>query len=354
LTTQAKGVISRHEIEKAAAEFPKKKIGVFGDHCLDRYMVGRMEAISRDAPVPIVRLYEDRYSPGGGGNVAMNAAALGAQVFALGAVGDDLTAEILRRCYRAAGISDDFLITCPGRSTIAFNKLYATASHGRPQQVARFDRENTIPLPDDAEDKVIEAMERLAPELDAVLICDYEEVPGTAGASPRALRRLLDLARQHGIVLAADSRMRIGALGPVDIAKPNDLEAAAAAGMADFGHRGDIPENVVLEAGRRLLDQAGIRHVVLTRGEHGMLVFERGGRVTAVPTIPPQGQIDVTGAGDTALAALALGFAAGLPIARCAGLANLAAHVTIHKLNTTGTATPQELLDAYDRTASLW
>ena len=320
---------------------------MYGDHCLDRYMVGRMEVISRDAPVPIVRLYEDRYTPGGGGNVAMNLRALGAQVVALGAVGDDNTSEILRRCYDEAGIETEFLHACPGRHAIAFNKLYAKSSHGSPQQVARFDQENADPLPRESEEQIRALMDRVTPGLDAVVICDYEEVAGTGGVTPAVLEHLRRLAAEHGVVLSADSRMRIESLAPVDIVAPNDLEAAAAARLVDLDHRGEITEDMVLAAGRKLTHEAGIRYVIITRGEKGMTVFQRDADPETVAA-PPAGEIDVTGAGDAALAALTLGHVSGLPIRQCAELANLAAHVTIHKLNTTGTASPEELAEALE------
>ena len=342
--------LTRDELQAALAKFPQKRIGVYGDHCLDRYMVGRMDAISRDAPVPIVRLYSDRYAPGGGGNVAANARALGADVYALGAIGGDVSSDILRACYAQAGINHEFLLSCPGRHVVAFNKVYAASSHGDPQQVARFDQENTTPLPEEAEAQVKQLMTRVVPELDAVLICDYEEVAGTGAVTCGALAHLGSLARKHGVLLAADSRMRVHQLGPVDIAVPNDLEAAAAVGLVESGHRGEISEEMVVTAGKTLPRDTGVRHLIITRGEQGMTVFDQDSGVTNVPARPAPPPIDVTGAGDTVLAAVALACVAGLPIAACAQLANAAAYVTIHKLNATGSVTPAELLQVFDGT----
>ena len=339
---------TRHELIEVLDKLPQAKVGVYGDHCLDRYMVGRMEAISRDAPVPIVRLHEDTYSPGGGGNVAMNLRVLGARVFALGAVGNDVSAEILRARYERAGIDDDFLCGVRDRFTITFSKLYASAVHGNPQQVARFDRENNAPLIADAEDQVKQAMDRIVPQLDAVMICDYEEVPQTGGVTAKVLARLHDLAREHRVILAADSRMRIGRIGPVDIAMPNDLEAAAASGLLGVDHRGEIGDELVEQAAAKLSRRTGIHHLVITRGERGMTVFEAGNKLADVTAPAAKAEIDVTGAGDTALAALLLAHLSGFHILKAAALANLAAHVTIHKLNTTGTVTAAELLNAYD------
>ena len=334
-------------LEAAVSTFASKRVGVYGDHCLDRYMVGRMEAISRDAPVPIVRLHEDRYTPGGGGNVAMNARALGAEVYALGAIGNDVSGETLCGCYRDAGIHETLLVKCAGRRVIAFNKLYAAAEHGWTQQVARFDQENHAPLSPEAERQVMQRMSEVVPGLDAVLICDYEEVPDTGGVTRDALAHLRALAQDHDVLLAADSRMRIGALGALDIAVPNDLEAAIAAGLVAPGFRGDVTDPMVQDAGTRLSARTGIRWLAITRGAKGMTVFQRDAEPVHVPTRPPVGDIDVTGAGDTVLAAVALASSAGLPIEQACGLANLAAWVTIHKLNTTGTCSPEELLRAF-------
>jgi rfaE bifunctional protein kinase chain/domain len=323
-------------------------VAVYGDHCLDRYMVGRMEAISREAPVPIVRLDEDRYSPGGGGNVAMNVRALGAEVHALGVIGDDVSGDILRRCYREAGINDELLLSCAGRRTIAFNKLYATAGQRRSQQVARFDQENVSALTPEVEAQVKRNLDAAMPRPHAVLICDYEETPGTGGVTSEILKHLFQLAKRRPLLLAADSRMRIARMGPVDLAMPNDLEAAAAAGLVDIGFRGEVSDAMVQRAARLILRRSRTDCLAVKRGGRGITLFAESLPPLSVPTMPPRGDIDVTGAGDTAMAAMVLGRLGGLGIAQAARLANMAAWVTIHKLNTTGVATPDDIRQAFD------
>jgi len=348
--------LTKSQLESVFEKARGAKIGVVGDFCLDRYIVGKMEGISREAPVPIVQMESDEYLPGGAGNTTLNVHALGAEAVPIGILGEDLAAEILLAELEKRGISTRFLFRQAGRHTPSYSKTYAYAYQSRPQQVARFDRKNTEPLSQASERLLMQAVEENLGGLSALVVDDYQE-HGYPGTISESLWTWLteQAARYPHIIFVADSRERIDRFKNFTVVVPNEIEAVTAV-VSEKDRELDLADDGVLaQVARRLQEITGSRHVVITRGERGATVLSAAGEASAsgphhLRFPPVLGELDVTGAGDSFAAALAVGLAANLPVGAATTLANLAARIVVRKLYTTGTASPEEIRAEWERT----
>ncbi len=339
--------LTRKRLEEILGKIRGIKVAVVGDFYLDRYISGSMEAISREAAVPVVRIETDFYSPGAAGNAACNLSSMGAEVSAVGVVGEDLSGEIMKGELGKRGIKTEHLIGAAQRHTPTFNKVYASSYHGRKQQVGRFDQENDCPIGAQAEKSVIEALDQASRECRAVVAADYAEIPDTGVCTKRILEKVAALTREKNVLSVGDSRDRIAEFAGFSVLVPNDYEAAMGAGVYRPHESKHISDETVLCAGRELKELTLCQTLVITRGERGMTVFPTTGKPIHVPTVPCTGEIDATGAGDTVTAAIALSLAVGADIVEAAELANLASGTTIKKIGTTGWPTPSEILSAF-------
>lgn len=338
-------MLSRERLEEALAAFGRVRVAVVGDFYLDRYVVGTAQEISREAPIPVVRVEQDVHSPGAAGNTALNVRALGARTYVVGVIGRDPAGETMRAELARLGVDASGLIGAADRHTPTYTKVYASSFHGQVQQVARFDRENTTGLSEETEAELVQRVARALKEMDAVVLQDQTEVAGTGVITQRVVQAAAARADRLSV---GDSRNRLGGMVGVGVVVPNEYEATVAAGV--HGGPGEpITDDRVNQAGQILLERLGSEHVIVTRGGRGATLFSRGRTPVAVPTVPAEGPLDVTGAGDTMTAAVAVGMAAGLDAEEAAALGNLGAGVTVRKLGTTGTATPDELRAAWAR-----
>lgn len=315
------------------------RIGVIGDFNLDAYWYPDMtrSQLSREAPLYVRPVVRERYTPGGAANVAWNLASLGVrEVYALTVFGADWRGALLRQCLSEAGVRLEHAIVRPDWVTPLFGKIVLTA-HGLQQEDPRLDFVNVRPLPSEDEEALLGQVELLLPGVQALVVADYQP----AGVVTARIREgLNDLARRYRqAVFVADSREQIGCFSSM-VLKPNELEAARAL----FPDRD--PGSVTLEdlvAKGTHLQQLAERPVYITLGDRGCLLFDAGGSVLlpAVPVPPP---LDPVGAGDTFLADIAAGLAAGATYREAGTIATLAAAVTVRKLQVTGTASPAEIL----------
>jgi rfaE bifunctional protein kinase chain/domain len=340
--------LTRERLNEILEKFRGVRVAVVGDFYLDRYISGSMESISREAAVPVVRIESDFYSPGAAGNTASNLSSLGAEVMAIGVIGPDISGEVMKREFAVRGIDTEHLIEVTGRHTPTFNKVYASSYHGKKQQVARFDQENDSPIGGEAEARIVEALEQVSGECQAIVAADYAEIPDTGVLTRAILKKVASLSRERGILSVGDSRDRIGEFTDFAALVPNDYEAAMAAGVYRPHESRHITQDTVFVAGTELKELTRCRALVITQGERGMTVFPAAGEPVCVETVACIGEVDATGAGDTVTAAIALSLAAGADIIEAAELANLAAGTTVKKLGTTGTPTPDEILSAFD------
>ncbi len=307
-----------------------KRVLVVGDVMLDEFIWGKVARISPEAPVPVVEVTDQSFHLGGAGNVARNVRALGGEALLAGVVGKDSAGERVLEAVGAAGIQSLLAVSDTGRPTTVKTRIVA---HN--QQVVRADRESASEVPDSVESAILESALLALASCKALVVSDYQKGVVTAGL----LRRLLPLARRRRIPVLVDPKVHhLPLYRRVELVTPNQREAEQATGIAIHG------SGPLLAAGRELLKRLECRAVLITRGEQGMSLFERGRRPVHIPTSARE-VFDVTGAGDSVIATLALALCAGARTTEAAVLANYAAGVVVGKLGT-ACATPGEILAA--------
>jgi D-beta-D-heptose 7-phosphate kinase / D-beta-D-heptose 1-phosphate adenosyltransferase len=293
--------------------FPDRHVWVVGDVMLDEYLTGAVERISPEAPVPVVRVRGSEYRLGGAANVARQIAALGARVTLAGIVGGDEAGRRLLELCAAGRIDSPAVVSVAARQTT--RKLRVL---GHSQQLLRLDFEDAAPCAGQLSAQLLRALAAV-PAPDAIILSDYAKGVLTEDT-------LAGIVRLRGKVpLVVDPKHRdFGRYRGATTVTPNLRELEAAAGRAlDAADTGGLTA-----AARELLTRAGLDSMVVTLGDRGMLVVPRTGPEVAVPAIR-RDVYDVTGAGDTAIAVLALALAGGAPLAQAAELANAAAGVAV-------------------------
>ena len=319
---QARGILSR-----AAG----RKVAVLGDLMLDRFVWGTVDRISPEAPVPIVRVSRESLHLGGAGNVASNLVAMGGEAWPLGVVGSGPEADALLEALALLRVDAGGVLQAPGRVTTVKTRIVA---HN--QQVVRFDQEQDDPLDDQTAARLARRVLEVCATADALVVSDYEKGCVTADL----LSRVLPAAHARGIPIVVDPKPGLWrSYSPITAITPNQSEASRMSGMR---LRGDQEAASAGEAIRKALD---CRAVLLTRGELGMLLLEQGQRPLPIPATTRE-VYDVTGAGDTVVAAMALCLAAGASLSEAALLANAAAGVVVGKVGT-ATATPEEVSHSF-------
>jgi len=303
-----------------------------GDVMLDEFIWGRVRRISPEAPVPVVEVDRQTLALGGAGNVVSNLVALGASPTPIGVLGADSNAERLRQAFSDLKVSTDRFVVDSSRPTTVKTRIIAHS-----QQVVRADRESRVPINSEIEGLVIDNFRSEIESADAIVVSDY----GKGLLTMDLLGQTLTTARKRGLIVCLDPKMRSFAhYQPVTVITPNNQEAADASGISIED------ENSLAEAGRKLLSSIDTRAVLITRGEEGMALFVGGGpdgaEVTHIPTVARE-VYDVTGAGDTVVATLALALASGASLKEAAVLANHAAGVVVGKVGT-ASLTREELL----------
>jgi rfaE bifunctional protein kinase chain/domain len=322
-------------LSSAVGRFRAMKVLVFGDVMLDRFVWGSVTRISPEAPVPVVEVCRQTSCPGGAANVAANIASLGGGAFPLAVSGNDADGEELRALFRQLGIHTGGLLTDKGRATSVKTRIIA-----HHQQVCRTDREDHTPLAPGLQRAALDWFRKNLDRVDAVIISDYAK----GLVSPTMLKKILPAARAAGKIVCVDPKLRnLAAYRPATVITPNLLEAERAAGMSIHDDKS------LVAAGKKILRQTGIDHLLVTRGEHGMALFDSNTppRVTQIPTLARE-VYDVTGAGDTVISTLTLGLASGLSILEAAILSNIAAGIVVGKLGTAA-VTPEELLNGIQK-----
>jgi rfaE bifunctional protein kinase chain/domain len=309
---------------------------LYGDMVLDRFVLGTPKRISREAPVIILRFEEQRDLPGGGANALANVAALGGTPLAVGVVGDDEPGRALLAALAAHGVECADVLVLPGFRTITKVRLLAGGPSALKFQVARFDVEDQIPTEAVRETDLGARLARLAAGARAAAVSDYGYGTVTSANVAR-----LRAALPPGSLAVADSRFGLTELGQVDGATPNLEELAAMTG------RTPSSDGEVAAAAEALRERLGARFVVATRGSHGLSLVEAGRQPLHQPVFGTDQVADVTGAGDTVLATIALALAAGAAPGEAATLANLAGGLVVTKLGT-ATLSREELHQAID------
>jgi D-beta-D-heptose 7-phosphate kinase/D-beta-D-heptose 1-phosphate adenosyltransferase len=331
-------------LRSLVARIADRPIVVVGDVMLDQFTIGRVQRISPEAPVPVVEHIGDEVRLGGAANVAHNIRALGATPRLIGLVGADDAAATLRRALGEAGIDASGLIVDPARPTTRKVRIVTT----RHQQVARVDYESEAEASGDVERALIDAVDRACADAAVVVVSDYLK----GAVTPALMRRLADRRAATGLAVLVDPKIpHLASYAGASLITPNHHEAEVAT------HRRIRSDADARDAARAFRALARSTSVMITRGEHGLWLAE--GAAPAAGAAPHETPLvvetnlaakarevsDVTGAGDTVIATVAVALASGATLVQAAELANHAAGVAVAKFGPAA-VTSAELLDA--------
>jgi len=316
------------------------QILVVGDVMLDQFIWGNVVRISPEAPVPVLDFERESFMPGGAANVARNLTALNANTELFGVVGQDPAAEQLRRILLEQHIGCRGVIAHPARATSVKTRIVA-----HKQQVVRIDRETRDGLNAPLRKRLLAALKPKLNRADAVIVGDY----GKGVVTQPLLEELKRLCRNRGIWLSVDPKpVHQLNLSGLSLVTPNRKEAFELAHLPDeTRHTNPLADtNLMLVAGR-LLNQLRPAILLITLGEAGMLLCQRGPKPFHIPTVA-QEVFDVSGAGDTVIATFTLAIAAGASPLEAATIANHAAGVVVGKIGT-ATVSREELLASFGK-----
>jgi D-glycero-beta-D-manno-heptose-7-phosphate kinase len=318
--------LSRERLDEILERARGVRVAVVGDLMLDVYLVGAVSRISPEAPVPVVHVAEERYALGGAANVAANVVTLGAACDLIGCVGADTAGRQVRHELQALGVRA-CVSERPDRPTTTKTRVVA-----RHQQVVRFDRESDEDLPDDCCDELCDLIRASVAASQALVLEDYNK----GVLVPRVIRTAIEAAEAAGIPTVVDPKFRhFFDYRGATVFKPNSVELGNAVGT-----RIRPDDDAWLEEARTTV---GARHLLLTLGEDGMALRSDDGTSFRIPTVARE-VYDVSGAGDTVTAVVAVALAAGATMREAATLANAAAGIEVGKPGV-ATVTPRELRD---------
>jgi rfaE bifunctional protein kinase chain/domain len=318
--------------------FTSKRVLVVGDMVADEYIVGTPARISREAPVLILEQHEHFTVPGGATNPGVNARTLGAEVYLAGLVGNDPPGERLRAKLREYGMRCEGLVCEERRPTSTKTRILAGSSQLVKQQIVRVDVIDGSRLGNGSEAEIIRYIERVLPEMDAVIISDYEN----GVISPAIIDTCISLARELGKIITVDSHGDLFRFQGVTAMTPNQPEAEATL-------KTTITDLASLEAaGEQLLARTQAGSILITRGSEGMSLFEAGKPPLHIPASNVTEVADPTGAGDTVAATFTLALAVGAEPAQAAILANIAAGLVVRQLGC-ATNTQEELIRGVEK-----
>ena len=310
-------------VSALSAAFSKARIAVVGDLMLDRYTFGSVSRISPEAPVPVLEIESEQARLGGAANVGHNILGLGATPVMLGIVGDDTSGLILKGIFTDLGFPLEGVVTDATRPTTVKTRIIAGS-----QQMLRMDHEMKREISSATEDRLVGALQSEIESLDGIILEDYNKGVMTGSL----IHRVIALGKQHGVPLLVDPKMHnFFEYQGATVFKPNrkEVEDALVTRLTS-----DEETN---EAGLRLMERLNAENVLLTLGEKGMMLFERikndgiSNEPFSIPTMA-RTVADVSGAGDTVIATLAVCMASGMSIRESAVIANRAAGLVIEEL----------------------
>jgi len=318
------------EILRRASE---RFIVVYGDVMLDEFVWGDVTRISPEGPVPVVDVRRESVHLGGAANVLANLVALGVRASVVGVVGDDRAGERLRAELKETGASGDTLIVDESRPTTLKTRIIAHS-----QLVVRADRERRTPVERETEERIIKVLKGALTEADAFVVSDYDKGAVTVGV----LAEILLVAYERGIPVLIDPKIRnFDAYRPATLVTPNHHEALRLTSIEEH------TDEALKRAAHLLRARLDCESVLITRGERGMMLLESHHEPVYVETVARE-VYDVTGAGDTVIATLAVALAARASMLEAAMLANHAAGIVVGKVGT-ATASAEEVINSIRR-----
>ncbi|WP_207263689.1 D-glycero-beta-D-manno-heptose-7-phosphate kinase [Desulfovibrio sp. Huiquan2017] len=322
--------MSHEMILEAVSALKGHKVMIIGDLMLDHYLMGGVERISPEAPVPVVQVKDESFFLGGAGNVARNIADLGGKPLLIGAVGTDHNGEILENLCEHAGLSTR-LIQGGDRPTTVKTRIIA---HN--QQVVRVDQERVGSLSPEEMNTLFVILQENLPDFPVIILSDY----GKGFISKEFMDRFMPLVQARStppLILVDPKTVNYDLYRGVDLLTPNTKEASEGANLPVSDQAS------IIAAGRALFRRLNCRNLLITLGPDGMALFEGNDAIKHIPTFARK-VFDVTGAGDTVIATTGLALAAGMDLLTACTLANYAAGVVVAQVGA-ATATPGELLE---------
>ncbi len=327
-------------LRKIVEGFPNITVTVLGDLVADEFVFGEISRVSREAPVLILKHRERTVVPGGAANAANNLADLGVNVLPVGIVGDDEPGRLLLKYFRHKKIAISGVLKDKSYTTVTKTRILAGMTHTSRQQVVRVDREpQEVPTAHLTRELYL-ATRNYVHASDALLVSDY----GYGAATPAIVSTLRGKGKIGSVPIVLDSRYRMLQYEGVTAATPNEPEVEQALGTS-IGQ----DWNKLLRAGEKLMQQMKLQSLVITRGRDGMVAFDQRHKPVDIPIFGSDQVADVTGAGDTVIAAFTAALAAGATTEEAAQLANYAGGIVVMKRGT-ATVSRQELLHAIDQT----
>ncbi|MFW6386604.1 MAG: bifunctional heptose 7-phosphate kinase/heptose 1-phosphate adenyltransferase [Bacillota bacterium] len=313
-------------------KFKTKSILVLGDIIGDEFIEGNPERLSREAPVLILRQQERRILPGGAANAGNNICSLGGDVKILGLVGKDESGKALLNCMQEKGMNISRILKTGSRPTTLKTRVLAGGKQVVKQQIVRIDQLDSSPVGRDCERIIIERFYKLVDDVDAILLSDY----GNGLFTSAVIEEVLLAADELGKIVAVDSRYSLPDFRGASIATPNLEEAGMVVGREIKSQR------EVEEAGKSILGEMDLDHLLITQGGDGMTLFAGRNNPVHIPAANFTEVYDVTGAGDTVVGTLVLALASGASPLGAVRLANYAAGIVVRKSGVAAVS-PEEL-----------
>lgn len=314
-------------------EFPKKKIAVIGDLMLDEYIIGNVTRISPEAPVPVVNVKKENFVLGGAANVINNLNSLGVKVIPFGVIGNDANGKKMLDELNSKKVSIEYINILNDRPTIMKQRILANN-----QQLLRLDWEKKTPINRTEEDFILDNIKRLISEIDAIILSDYDK----GLLTERVAKGVIDLAKAYNKIIIVDPKPSNSSnyKGATSMT-PNLKESSECINK-------EIPESEekTIEIGLELREKLELDHLLMTRSEKGMSIFENDGRIENIPTFAKE-VFDVTGAGDTVISVYTLALACGATHTESAKIANTAAGIVVGRVGTSVVKT-SEICEFFD------
>jgi rfaE bifunctional protein kinase chain/domain len=309
-------------------KFPLKTVVIIGDLVADQFLNGTISRVSREAPVFILRHDNTNTVPGAAANAAVNVASLCGKTSLIGIVGSDANGKTLLDGLALHGVDCSGVTTTADFQTTTKIRVLAGQHYAARQQVIRIDYENTTDISGEIKQKLRDQLASRAESTDAIIVSDY----GYGAVFPEIFADARAIAERRGIPLIVDSRFRLPELSDATTATPNREEVEQILG-----------ENFTTDDCSALRERLGLEALLVTNGNKGMLLCEQGKAPLTIDVVGSTEPVDVTGAGDTVIAAYALGLASGLSFADAANVANHAGGLVVMKKGT-ASVTVDELL----------
>jgi len=323
-------MLTKTRVAEILEKLRDRFVVVLGDLMLDEFVWGDVTRISPEAPVPVVDVRRESLHLGGAANVLANLVALGAKGTVVGVVGDDPAGQRLRKGLSELGTQDRYLIVDDTRPSTTKTRIIAHS-----QLVVRADRESRVAVTAKIEEQIVAGLKEALEGADAFVVSDYDK----GVVTPGILREILPFAYERVPVLIDPKIRNFNSYRPATLITPNHLEALRMSDLEDHSDDGSH------QAARAIREKLGCDAVLITRGDRGMMLLKGDGEPVYVETAARE-VYDVTGAGDTVIAALAAALASGATMLEAASLANHAAGIVVGKVGT-ATATAEELIATF-------